>query len=184
MTYRLIHQLQQKAIPVKQACRVLAVSRGGYYQHRQRGESEADTVATARIKAAFAASNRSYGSRRLCRALRAQGTVIGRYRMRRLMQEAALRPVWTRKFTHIYGVRLDIYGVRLPPIFYASPQKVSKVGSVARSTAHAIGFRHRRIARRRSDSYCRLAAVTVTSTNQPGGTSRITCALVRAGTFG
>jgi len=100
MTYRLIHQLQQKAIPVKQACRVLGVSRGGYYQHCQRGQSEADTVATVSIKAAFAASGRSYGSRRLCRALRAQGTVIGRYRMRRLMKEAALRPVWKRKFTH------------------------------------------------------------------------------------
>jgi putative transposase len=100
MTYRLIHQLQQKAIPVKQACRVLAVSRGGYYQHRQRGQSKADTVASAHVKAAFAASNRSYGSRRLCKALRAQGTVIGRYRMRRLMREAALRPVWKRKFIH------------------------------------------------------------------------------------
>lgn len=100
MTYRLIHQLQQKAIPVKQACQVLAVSRAGYYQHRKRGQSEADTTATARLKAAFAASNRSYGSRRLCRALRAQGTVIGRYRIRRLMREAALHPVWRRKFIH------------------------------------------------------------------------------------
>lgn len=100
MTYRLIHQLQQKAIPVQQACRVLAVSRSGYYQHQQRGACAADVMATVQIKAAFAASQRSYGSRRLCRALRAQGAAIGRYRMRRLMREATLRPVWKRKFIH------------------------------------------------------------------------------------
>lgn len=79
---------------------VLAVSRAGYYQNRKRGQSEADTAATVHLKAAFAASNRAYGSRRLCRALRAQGTVIGRYRIRRLMREAALHPVWRRKFVH------------------------------------------------------------------------------------
>lgn len=100
MTYRLIHQLQQKAVPVKQACRVLAVSRAGYYQHLQRGPSEADRVATVQIKTAFAAGHHSYGSRRLCQALRAQGVPLGRYRVRRLMREAALRPVWKRKFVH------------------------------------------------------------------------------------
>lgn len=100
MTYRLIHQLQQKAVPVKQACRVLTVSRAGYYQHQKRGPSEADTAATVRLQAAFAASGRSYGSRRLCQTLRAQGMSIGRYRVRRLMREAVLRPVWKRKFIH------------------------------------------------------------------------------------
>jgi putative transposase len=100
MTYRLIHQLQQKAIPVQQVCRVLAVSCSGYYQRRQRGDCEADVMATVQIKATFAASHRSYGSRRLCRALRAQGAAIGRYRMRRLMRKAMLRPVWKRKFVH------------------------------------------------------------------------------------
>jgi putative transposase len=98
MSYRLIHQLQQKAIPVQQACRVLAVSRAGYYQHQQRGERAADVLATVQVKAAFAASGSSYGSRRLCRALQAQGVTIGRYRVRRLMREAAVRPVWKRKF--------------------------------------------------------------------------------------
>ncbi|RJF97024.1 IS3 family transposase [Noviherbaspirillum cavernae] len=100
MTYRLIHQLQQKAVPVQQACRVLAVSRAGYYQHRRRGERKADVVASVQLKAAFVASGKSYGSRRLCRALQAQGVIIGRYRVRRLMREAAVRPVWKRKFIH------------------------------------------------------------------------------------
>jgi len=32
--------------------------------------------------------------------MQAQGTSIGRYRVRRLMRQAALRPVWRRKFAH------------------------------------------------------------------------------------
>lgn len=100
MSYRLIHQLQQKAIAVTQACRVLAVSRAGYYQHRQRGPREKDLAATIHLKAAFAASHRAYGSRRLRLALRAQGLTLGRYRIRRLMRAASLRPVWKRKFLH------------------------------------------------------------------------------------
>jgi transposase InsO family protein len=108
MTYRLIRQLQQKAIPVTQACRVLEVSRAGYYQHRQRGPCQADVVATVELKAAFADSGRSYGSRRLVNALQAQGRTIGRYRVRRLMQEAALCPVWRRKFVHTTDSRHDL----------------------------------------------------------------------------
>lgn len=83
-----------------QACRVLEVSRAGYYQHMQRGPRQADVVATVELKAAFADSGRSYGSRRLVSALQAQGRAIGRYRVQRLMQEAALRPVWKRRFVH------------------------------------------------------------------------------------
>ena len=100
MTYRLIIDLQKKAIPVKQACRLLQVSRAGYYQHQQRRPCQSDVAASVHIKAAFAASGKSYGSRRLSCALRAQGFAIGRYRVRRLMREAALRPVWKRKFIH------------------------------------------------------------------------------------
>lgn len=100
MKYWLIEQLQQKAIPVTQACRVLKVSRAGYYQHQQREPRQTDVVATVQLKAAFADSGRSYGSRRLVRALRIQGYRIGRYRVRRLMRQAALRPVWKRKFVH------------------------------------------------------------------------------------
>jgi putative transposase len=108
MTYRLIQQLQQKALPVTHACRVLEVSRAGYYQHQQRGPRQADVVATVELKAAFAASGRTYGSRRLVSALQARGRAIGRYRVRRLMREAALRPVWKRKFVHTTDSKHDL----------------------------------------------------------------------------
>jgi putative transposase len=52
------------------------------------------------LKAAFTASQQSYGSRRLVSALAAHGIDIGRYKVRSLMRRAGLEPVWKRKFIH------------------------------------------------------------------------------------
>ena len=41
-----------------------------------------------------------YGSRRLVTALANSGLQVGRYKVRRLMQQARLKPVWKRKFVH------------------------------------------------------------------------------------
>ncbi|AKJ28351.1 integrase [Caldimonas brevitalea] len=58
-------------------------------------------------KAAFEASGRSYGSRRLSAALKAQGLAVGRQRARTLMQHDQLRPRWRRKFVHTTDSRHD-----------------------------------------------------------------------------
>jgi putative transposase len=108
MSYRLVHQLQQEAVPVTQACRLLQISRAGYYQHWQRRTQAADIVTTVHLKAAFTASGSTYGSRRLVNALQAQGLATGRYRVRRLMREAALHPVWKRKFIRTTDSRHDL----------------------------------------------------------------------------
>ena len=52
------------------------------------------------LKAAFAASGRTYGSRRLCAALQSRGLSIGRHRVRSLMRAHQLRSIWRRKFIH------------------------------------------------------------------------------------
>jgi transposase InsO family protein len=52
------------------------------------------------LKAAFVASHQSYGSRRLVTAMENQGIKVGRYKVRSLMRQAALKPVWKRKFIH------------------------------------------------------------------------------------
>ena len=101
MSYQLVEQLQKKAVSVTQACRVLQVSQSGYYAARMRAHRAPRPCAdSVHLKAAFAASGRAYGSRRLCAALQKQGVTIGRYRVRTLMRANGLRPVWRRKFMH------------------------------------------------------------------------------------
>ena len=45
MTDQLVQQWQEKAIPVTQACRVLGVSRAGYYQRQHRTAPARDVQA-------------------------------------------------------------------------------------------------------------------------------------------
>lgn len=99
MSYILIQTLQQEALPVSRVCHLLGVSRSGFYDAQRRQSCRA-TVSTevVQLKACFAESGRSYGSRRLRTALRLKGLKIGRYRIRRLMKENQLRPVWKPKF--------------------------------------------------------------------------------------
>lgn len=52
------------------------------------------------LKAAFAASGNTYGSRRLQASLGERGVKIGRYRVRSLMKKQGIKPVWKRKFIH------------------------------------------------------------------------------------
>jgi transposase InsO family protein len=101
MMYQCIDQLQQKAEVVASLCRLLNVSRSGYYASRRRASGPVRVCAvTAHLQAAFAASGRSYGSRRLRVALHNRGILIGRYRIRTLMRINGMRPVWKRKFIH------------------------------------------------------------------------------------
>ena len=79
MSYRLVAKLSEKAVTVGTLCRVLGVSRSGYYGSRQRALSAAKVCANSiQLKAEFAASGKVYGSRRLCSVLRSQGLHIGR----------------------------------------------------------------------------------------------------------
>ena len=101
MSFQLVEQLQQKAVPVNQMCRVLSISRSGYYSARKRGQVQPLVCeASVHLKAAFAASGGAYGSRRLRTAVASRGIVIGIYRLRRLMRKHGLRSVWRRKFVH------------------------------------------------------------------------------------
>ena len=70
MSFQLVEDLQQKAITVSQACRVLDVSRSGYYAAAKRRQA-APVVCTdsAHVNAAFTASGRTYGSHRVRAAL-------------------------------------------------------------------------------------------------------------------
>ena len=96
-----MRQLQEKAVAVNQLCRVLEVSRSGYYASRHSSRVRPAVCETSvHLRAAFAASGGAYGSRRLRTAVASRGVVIGIFRVRRLMRQHGLRPVWRRKFVH------------------------------------------------------------------------------------
>ena len=75
-------------------CRVLGVSNSGYCGWRRRPESRRsgeDRGLTTRIQMIHAESRKTYGSPRIHRELRAQGTAISRKRVERLMREAGVQ---------------------------------------------------------------------------------------------
>ncbi len=82
-------------------CRVLQVSRSGYYAWRRRGLSQraqANARLLVAIKQAHKDSRETYGSPRVHQVLLRQGQRCGRHRVARLMRQAELRGVPRRKF--------------------------------------------------------------------------------------
>ncbi len=92
--FRLI-DAEKAGYPVSLLCRVLGVSRSGYYAWRERPPSRRsveDSVLTARIREVHERSRRTYGYPRVHAELNASGIVqCGRRRVARLMREAGLR---------------------------------------------------------------------------------------------
>lgn len=80
--------------PVAVQCTALGVSRSGYYAWRRLPPSPRatrDAAITTVLRATFAATASTYGVRRMWPEVRAAGHSVGRERVRRLMQAAALR---------------------------------------------------------------------------------------------
>jgi putative transposase len=83
-------------------CRLLGVSRSGYYCWNRRPPSDrsiADEVMTEKIRLAYSESRETYGYRRITAELNDTGAQeIGRHRVARLMRKAQLRGITRRKF--------------------------------------------------------------------------------------
>lgn len=92
-SYRLI-EAEKTSFPVQFMCRMLGVSRSGYYDWRCRRPSDtdrADAALTERVREIHRRSRETYGSPRIHAELRALGTRCSRKRVERLMREAGLR---------------------------------------------------------------------------------------------
>jgi len=92
-----------KAYPVTILCKVMKVSRSGFYEYLKRyvdnpTDNTNDMLLKARIKAIFKLSRSSYGSRRMLEQLRSEGHKIGRYKVRRLMRDLGLKAKKRRRF--------------------------------------------------------------------------------------
>ncbi len=85
--YQFIQRHNQ--FPVATLCRVLRVSRSGYYAWRDRPESgraQANDALLSKIQVIHRQSRGTYGSPRVWRALQASGERCGRHRVARLMK--------------------------------------------------------------------------------------------------
>ncbi|WZX23409.1 IS3 family transposase [Myxococcus stipitatus] len=96
-------QEEKANYPVAMLCRVLEVSRAGYYAWEGREASarqKANAALVERIQQVHQDSRRTYGSPRVQAELKAQGLPVGRHRVARLMREAGLRARRRRRFVH------------------------------------------------------------------------------------
>jgi putative transposase len=93
MKYAFIEQHRQ-LYPVLRLCAVLGVSPSAYYAARGRQPSrraQANQRLALHVRVAHRASRQTYGYRRIYHELRAQGMVVGRHRIARLMRQLDLR---------------------------------------------------------------------------------------------
>ena len=87
---------EKKAYPVSLLCRVMGVSRSGFYDYERRIKQPPDPhheELLDRVRRLSQAADHAYGSRRMSRALRALGYAVGRRRATTLMREAG---IWVR----------------------------------------------------------------------------------------
>ena len=101
MKYRFIEN-HSSEFSVKKMCEVFQVSRSAFYEWRQGHDSHRqkdDVTLLALIRAIFSDSRQTYGHRRIKRVLNKQyHRSVSNQRVRRLMAEAGLVPVQTRRF--------------------------------------------------------------------------------------
>jgi transposase InsO family protein len=94
-------QAEKAHYPVALLCRVLGVSRAGYYAWEGREASarqKANAALAERIRRVHQQSRCNYGSPRVHAELKAQGEHVGRHRVARLMREEGLRARRRRRF--------------------------------------------------------------------------------------
>jgi putative transposase len=100
MKYRFIDQYSS-AYGVERMCRVLGVSRSGYYGWRKKPESKRykeNEKLLMYIKESYRNSNRTYGSPRILQDLRAEGFMCGKNRIARLMRDNSIVAKTKRKY--------------------------------------------------------------------------------------
>jgi putative transposase len=115
-------------------CRVLGVSRAGFYAAERRvpgSRAQYNEVLSAVIRAIHKTSRQTYGSPRVHREVRAAGLVGGRHRIARLMREAGLRARTSRRWrpqttnsTHGYGVAGNLLQRRFSVKETSGPNRV------------------------------------------------------------
>ena len=92
-----------KAYPVTVLCKVMEVSRSGFYDYLHRfkkgnDDNPKEAALAARIYMIFKEHRSKYGSRRIAKQLNNEGHVIGRYKARRIMKDLKLKTKTPRRY--------------------------------------------------------------------------------------
>jgi transposase InsO family protein len=91
----------KEAFRVKRMCKVLKVSRSGYYAWRERRPSrreQANRELLEHIREVHRESRNTYGSPRITNALNEQGIVCGKNRVAKIMRDSGIRVKIKRRF--------------------------------------------------------------------------------------
>ena len=102
MRFGFIRQ-QMKACPVTVLCKVMRVSRSGFYDYLKRHQQgpvldPGEERLKSQMRQIFKSSRGSYGSRRMMEQLGKDGFPIGRFKTRRLMRELGLKAKAPRRY--------------------------------------------------------------------------------------
>jgi len=126
-------------------CEVVNVDRSSYYRALQRDEqTDHESPDAASVAKVFWRHSRRYGARRIEAELKAEGMVIGRHRIRKLMREQGLRAIQPRSFVprttdsrHTLG-----YCENLLLALAMPPRKLNEVlvGDITYLPLHGGGF--------------------------------------------
>jgi transposase InsO family protein len=102
MKYEAIREYSQE-FSVRKMCRAMNLTTNAYYQWLARKEKQAskktqEKAIVEKVREAFEKANRTYGYRRMQRALAKEGLQITEHKIRKIMRENGLYPVTTAKY--------------------------------------------------------------------------------------
>jgi len=91
----------RKRWAIKRICEVLEISRSGYYswvQEREKRKYAQATYLLVKIKEAYEKSRKTYGSRRIAEELRAEGIIVGKNKVAKIMSEKGIKAKTKRRY--------------------------------------------------------------------------------------
>ena len=98
MKYELIQKNRSK-YPVEKMCKILKVSKSGFYKRSKRPPKQYDELALLTdIKAIHKKSRGTYGYRRITKALKKKGYIVNKKKVARLMRENGIYGLQTKRF--------------------------------------------------------------------------------------
>lgn len=130
-----------KEFPVKTMCKVLDISRSGYYKwknNKPTKESKAEGL-NEQIKVIFEASRATYGSPRVAVALKKMNVEISESTVARRMKALRITPKIKKRFKHTTDSKHDL---SISPNLLNRTFKVSELGRVWVSDITYIRIRH------------------------------------------